>query len=333
MAFNKKLYGADSSSNNVAFDDAAIGEGMAFLNGELEKRNVKLNEPLTSFTYARDIFIETGGGFVENVSNIFVDYASTGGNEDGVIRNNTNDIPVIQANLSKDLIPAFMWSASMRVSFIDQRKMAQTGRGLDEILNKGVKLQYNKTLDNRVYIGMNDQKYYGLVNSPQIAATEASTGAAGSKTWTTKTPDEILSDINNAMTKTWENSEYDLKGMCNHILVDPVNYTTLVSRKVSEAGNVSILTYLLENNIGKNQGVELSINPSRWCTNAGTGSTNRMVCYANNEDMVNIAIPQPLMKAMTTPSAEKMAYFTNFVANISVVNFKYTQHALYVDGI
>jgi hypothetical protein len=41
---------------------------MAFLNGELEKRNVKLNEPLTSFTYARDISIETGGGlFTENV--------------------------------------------------------------------------------------------------------------------------------------------------------------------------------------------------------------------------------------------------------------------------
>jgi hypothetical protein len=55
------------------------------------------------------------------------------------------------------------------------------------------------------------------------------------------------------MQKTWENSEYDLKGMCNQILVDPSNYTYLVSRKVSDAGNISILSYLLENNIGKNQ--------------------------------------------------------------------------------
>ena len=333
MSFNKKLYGADARTKAIGFDDAAIGEGMAFLDGELEKRNVKLNEPLTSFTYARDIFIETGGGFVETVSNMFVDYATTGGNEDGVVRNATNDIPVIQVNLSKDPVPAFPWSASMRVSFLDQKKIAQTGRGLDEMLNKGVKLSYNKTVDNRVYVGMADNEHYGLVNNPVVASISASTGASGSTLWSNKTADEILDEVNQAMTRTWTNSEYDLKGMCNHILVDPTNYASLVTRKVSEAGNISILNYLLENNIGKNQGIDLSIVPSRWCAGAGVGNSNRMVCYANDADMVNIAIPQPLTKVMTTPSAEKMAYFTNFMANISVVNFKYRTHALYVDGI
>ena len=42
--------------------DAASGTGMAFLTSELEKLDPLLREPLTSFTYPRDIFIETGGG-------------------------------------------------------------------------------------------------------------------------------------------------------------------------------------------------------------------------------------------------------------------------------
>nr|DAN05326.1 MAG TPA: major capsid protein [Caudoviricetes sp.] len=331
-----KIYGADAKSKALGFDEAAIGAGMAFLNGELEKRNVKLNEPLTSFTYARDISIETGGGlFTENVSNIFVDYASVGGNEEDVVRNTTSDIATIQTDVNKEKVPSFIWMRNMTIGFIDQKKMAETGRGLDELLNKGIKLAYNKALDLRVYEGMNNGKYYGLVNNPKIPAVtaSASAGDGNSTKWKDKLPDEILDDINQAMQKTWENSEYDLKGMCNQILVDPSNYTYLVSRKVSDAGNISILSYLLENNIGKNQGIDLVIAPCRWCAGAGTGSTNRMVCYANDSDMVNIAIPQPLTKTMTTPEASKVRYVINFAANFSVVNFKYLQHAMYVDGI
>lgn len=317
----------------MAMDSAAIGNGMAYLNGELEKRDTKLNEPLTSVTFARDIPVKTGGGWVEATSNLFVDYATTGGNGNGLIRGQSNNIPVIQANTSKDLFKTFGWSNILKIPFIDQQKMQSIGRSLDSILDTGIRLNYNKSIDLIVYKGVEEEKVYGLVNDPNVLTTTVVNGASGKSTWKDKTPDEILDDINTAITDAWTHSEYDNSGIPNHILINPENYAYIVSRKVSEAGNISILNYLLENNIAKSQGVDLAIEPSRWCKGAGTGGTNRMVCYVNDESKVLIDIPVPLMRAMTQPSVENIAYMTAYMANIGQVKFLYYQCVSYSDGI
>lgn len=317
----------------VAMDAESVGTGMAFLVGELEKRDMTLNEPLTSVTWPRDIVANTGGGWVESTSNMFTDYRTTGGNDNGLIRGQTNNIPIVQGNVNKDLFKVYAWSNVLKIPFIDQQKLQGIGRSLNEILDNGIKLNYNKTLDYMTYEGIPDDDVYGLVNNPAITAITATENASKKTTWKDKTPDEILDDVNQAITKTWTNSEYDLSGMANHILVPPSNYTYLVSRKVSEAGNVSLLTYLLENNIAKNQGIDLVIDPSRWCVGAGTGGTDRMVAYVNAKNRVCIDIPVPMMRTFTETSAKDLAYYTPYVANIGQVKFLYTQCALYVDGI
>lgn len=318
---------------SYAADAAGVGQGMAFLVGELEKRDPKLNEPLTSVTWMRDIVAKTGGGWVERTSNYFVDYASTGGNEFGLIGGQTNNIPIMQANISKDNFRIFPWSNVLKVPYIDQQRLQGIGRSLDGILDDGIRLNYNKSLDLIVYNGITSENVYGLVNNPTITAGTVAVGASTNTTWATKTPDEILDDINTVLTTAWTNSQYDLSGMPNQILVPPQQYTYLATRKVSQAGNVSILTYLLENNIAKNQGVDLVIVPSRWCVGAGTGGTDRMVAYVNDENRVNFDIPVPLMRSFTQPSAEQVAYLTPYLANIGQVKILYTQCFLYADGI
>lgn len=317
----------------MAMDSASIGNGMAYLNGELEKRDTKLNEPLSSVTFARDIPVKTGGGWIETTSNMFVDYATTGGNGNGLIRGQSNNIPVIQANTSKDLFKVFPWSNVLKIPFIDQQKMQGIGRSLDSILDNGIRLNYNKSIDLIVYKGVEEEKVYGLVNDPNVLTTTVKAGASGKTTWKDKTPDEILNDVNTALTDAWTHSEYDNSGIPNHVLISPQNYAYVASQKMSEAGNVSILTYLLENNIAKNQGVDLAIEPSRWCVAAGTGGTDRMVAYVNDESKVLIDIPVPLMRAMTQPSVENIAYMTAYMANIGQVKFLYYQCVSYNDGI
>ena len=317
----------------MAMDSASIGNGMAYLNGELEKRDTKLNEPLASVTFARDIPVKTGGGWVESTSNLFVNYATTGGNGSGLIRGQSNNIPVIQANTSKDLFKVFPWSNVLKIPFIDQQKMQGIGRSLDSILDNGIRLNYNKSIDLIVYKGVEEEKVYGLVNDPNVLTTTVKAGISGKTTWKDKTPDEILDDINTAITDAWTHSEYDNSGIPNHILISPQNYAYIVSRKVSEAGNISILNYLLENNIAKSQGVDLAIEPCRWCKGAGAGGTDRMVSYVNDESKVLIDIPVPLMRAMTQPSVENIAYMTAYMANIGQVKFLYYQCVSYSDGI
>lgn len=316
-----------------ASDAAAVGSSMAFLNAELEKRDTRLLEPLSSVTWPRDIVSRTGGGWVEFTSNMFVDFATTGGNESGIIGGETNDIPIMQANTSKDVFKVFSFANILKVPFVDQQKLQGIGRSLDDILDKGIRLNYNKSIDNVVYVGIPAMGVYGIVNNPNLVATAAPNGAAGTATWATKTPDEILADINALIVATWTASEFDLSGMANHIMIPPVQYAYLVGTKVSSAGNVSILQFLLDNNIGKNQGVELSIVPSRWCTGAGAGSKDRMVAYVNDEDRVNFDLTVPLSRVMTQPNVTEMAFLTAYAAQIGQVKFLYSQCARYMDGI
>ncbi len=315
-------------------DSGAIASGMAFLEGQLEKIDHKVREPLTSTWWARDIVAKTGGGFVEYTSAYDVSYATTGGNSNGIMGGETNELPIMQADISKEIYKVFNWGHVLRVPFIDQQKLQKIGRDLESILNNGLKLVYDKTLDINVYESFAEYGTYGLVNNPNVIAKTAATSADGTTTtWTKKTPDEILSDINGAITATWVNSEYDLSGMANHILIPPEQYSTLVERKVSNDASKSILTYLLENNIGKEQGVTLFIGPCPFLKGAGTGGTDRMMAYVNDEDKVRFSITVPMTRLQVEASVTQLSYLSAFVAQFGQVEFLYLQPVQYIDGI
>lgn len=314
-------------------NDAAIASGMAYLVGELEKRDMRLLEPLQSVTWQRDIIAKTGGGFVDFSSNMFVGYATTGGNSNGIIGGETNNIPLIQADTQKEIFNVYNFSNILKVPFIDQQKLQQAGRSLNDILDNGIRLNWNKSLDNVTYQGLPSENVPGLVNNPNVTASTAPNGASGYATWTEKTPQEILNDINNIIESTWATSQYDLTGMANHILIPPSNYTIITNQVVSSAGNMSILKYLLENNLGRNQGVDVMIFPSRWCIGAGVGSTNRMFAYANRDDRVNFDMTVPLSRVMTEQSVQQLSYLTAYVGQFSQVKPLYPQTMAYLDGI
>ncbi len=320
-------------TSGIFANDAAVGTGMTFLVGELEKQDPRLLEPLASVTWPRDIVARTGGGFVDYTSNVFVDYATTGGaNGSGIIGGETNDIATMQANITKDVWKVFEFANVLKIPFIDQQKLQNVGRSLNDIMDSGIRLNYNKSIDNIVYTGVPTLGVTGLTNDPDVTATTAAVGASTYTTWATKTPQEILNDINAIITSTWEASQYDLTGMANHILVPPVQFAALM-QPVTTAGSQSILEYLLNNNIGRSQGVDVQIVPSRWCTGAGAGGTDRMAAYVNLENRVNFDLPVPLNRALTQISVEQFAYLTGYVAQIGQVKYLYYQTVAYVDGI
>jgi hypothetical protein len=322
----KALYGG-------AYDAATAG-GMAFLVGELEKLDPKIREPLTAVTWPRDVPVKTGGGWVDYTSMYNVNYGTAGANHNGVQGGSSTAIPTVQVDLSKDIYKVFTWMNVLKVGMVDQNKLQQIGRSLEDLLDKGLRLNHQKALDENCYTGFSDYGTTGLINNPAITTGLAAAAGTGSSTaWTAKTADQILADVNTAMTDAWETSEYDLRGMPNHILLPPQQYAYLVNQKVSEAGNVSILEYLLKNNIGVNQGVDLAIVPCRWCIGAGTSGKDRMVLYNNDEDMLYFDMTVPLTRAMTQPSVGDAAYLTLYAAQFGQVKFSFTQPVRYVDGI
>lgn len=311
----------------LLLDKSTIDSGLAFLEKELEKTDAKILEPLQSVTYARDMPIRSGGGIVENIRQIAVNYATTGDSdgESSIIGGQTNDIPVIEADLDSEVWKTFIFAETLKIGFFDDMKAQKTGRSLQEILDKGIHYNYDKYLDKNVYVGLQKHGGTGLLNNPNVSRYSKVCN------FSTATPDEILAVFNEAQLFTWAASEYNLAGMANHFLVAPQDFTKLVHRKVGVTGDKSILTYLMENNIGRDRGRDLVIEPSVWCVGAGTNGANRICAYANDESMIRMDVTLPLKRWITEASARDFAYFTPYYAQFSEVQFLYYTPVVYVD--
>lgn len=323
----------------VRMNDAAISGGMAFLVSELEKLDSMLREPLTSVSYARDIPIESGGGWVEASTVMNVDYAVSGGQSDA-IGGVQNMVRTIQANVGKDVFKVFPYEIAMQVKFVDVQRGNVTGRSLEQIYDKGIRLDYDKFLDINTYQGQTAYGTYGLLNNPGVVAAAVAVAGASSPTsqsastkWIDKTPDFILNDVNQVLTAAWAAAQYDVSAIPNHVLIDPANYAYIAGTKVSQAADKTILEFLLDNNIAKRNGVDLFIGPCRFCIGAGTGSTNRLAAYVNDKRFIGMDVPVPLGRVMTMPNVSNASYDSLYAANVGQVKIQYFDPIRYADGI
>ena len=308
-------------------------DSYTFLLKELEKVDEKILEPLTGTDWPRDMPVITGGGLVESVASVDVIYASSGSDEDNLIFEAANDIPVIQADMSKSVARTFNFAEYMSFSAMENEKMLQVGRDPQTFLNKGIRLHCDKYIDRNVYKGFTKVSSTGLVNSAGITRVSAAPHTSGGTDtqWSAKTADEILNDINSAISAVWTANDCASDALPDHILVPVEQFGALVTRKVSEDSERSILTYVLENNLTNRQGGRLVISPCKWCGGAGSGGTDRMVVYMNQPDRVCFNLTQPLRR-MDTEYAD-MRIRIPYICQFSEVRFLYPTTVRYVDGI
>lgn len=315
-------------------DAAGIASGGAFLVSELEKRDPLIRKPLTSFTYPRDIVIQSGGGWVDYVSAMSVAYGLTGGSGNGpVTAGGANGVPVVQASVDKGIYKAHVFAAALRVMFQDMQRANFIGRSLDQMLQDGVRLAYDKHLDQSVYMGLSEYNTTGLVNNADAVESTVADGTSGNGNWVTKTPDEILTDINTALTTTWAAADYDETAIPNHILIPYEEYTYILTTKVTELATETIYDYVMKNNVASKNGGSLFIGATKWCKGAGTGGTDRMVVYVNHERFVKMDELVPLNRVMSAPNVTNVCYDTAYMANISEVQIMYPQTITYWDNI
>ena len=326
--------GAFNGAPAMTLDDAGIASGNAFLVSELEKRDPMIRKPLTSFTYPRDINISVGGGWVDYTSAMSVAYGITGGSgASPITAGGANGIPTIQATTNKGLYKAHTFAAALRIMFQDMQRANYIGRSLDQMLTDGVRLAYDKHMDENIYLGFEEYGTTGLVNDINAVETTVDEGAADTTEWNTKTPAEILKDINDAITSVWENAEYDESAMPNHILLPYEQYTYILNAMVTDLATETILDYVMKNNIATKNGGSLFIGATRYCKGAGNDGTDRMVVYVNHERFIKADELVPLSRIMSAPNVANICYDTAYMANISEVQVMYPQTIAYFDGI
>ncbi len=326
--------GTSSIVMGTMANDAAPSSANAFLMSELEKRDTLVRKPLTTYTWEKNIPVKVGGGWAEYASNLNIDYGLSGGTANGPVHaNGSNSVPVVQGNFGKDLYKAHIVAMFLRINEFDAERAQITGRSLDQLLTDGVRLAYEKHMDANVFVGLSDYGTTGLLNNPNVIAQSVAKGASTKTTWKDKTADEILDDINGAITTVWERSGNDMSAIPNHILLPFGQYNYIATTKVSPLAEKTILTFLQENNICNINGGDLVFGMSNYAKGAGASSTDRMAVYVDDARFIAVEELQPLTRRRTIYNSDALAMDTLYAANVSEVEMFYNQTIGYFDGI
>ena len=316
------------------YDAATIDSTGAFLIGELERLDQTMHEPLVSYKWSRDIDLREDVSIADESSSFTNSaFAAAGGTKPtgkSWIGKDANAITGIQLDIAKTANPLFLWGMQVGYTIPELESAIRIGRPIDVQKLAGLRLKHQMDIDEMVYIGDTELGKYGLVNQTAgITTGNVVAGATGSLAWTTKTPDEILQDVNTLLTAVWAASAY---AVCpRRLLLPPTQFAYAVSQKVSNAGNISILRFLKENSIAlEENGEELEIYSSKWLPAAGANSTDRMVAYTKRQDLVRF----PLVPLQRTPLEYRGIHqITTYFGRLGVVEVVYPETVGYADGI
>lgn len=114
----------------------AVNDSYTFLMKELEKVDDVILEPLSGTDWPRDMPVITGGGLLESIASVDVSYASSGGDDDNLFFEAANDIPVIQADLSKQVARTFNFAEYMSFPMLEE--LIQCHKALKLLKSKGL---------------------------------------------------------------------------------------------------------------------------------------------------------------------------------------------------
>jgi len=335
----------------MAFD-AAGASGEAFLASQLEILDPDLTAPLQETTHQRDMPTTIGGGYPDFIAAYASEYTSSGNQQYGLQGTNTTEIAMAQQNVKKGIWPAFNWASGFVISYLDLQKMNTAARSgtpppfsLQELFEESTKTVWVKMLDGMTYQGFFG--YPGLCNNPDIPSFVVPSGGS-STTWVSKTPTQILNDINFALSAAVANSGYSWREGSPNTLLLPLNpQFNLLTQPITIGGvaaSESLMSYIKRNCVATHWGVDLDIQPlpNNWISGQGIGNTggntgnglDRGVLYRKDKKSQYLHIGQPMTKGMTVPTTHSGGgYESIYNGNVSVPIFKRTLTSIYLDGI
>lgn len=308
---------------------------LAFYINQLDNLDKRLYEPLTSVTWGRDIKLRPGIT-MSNESTSFIRSAFAGA---GTLQNSQGNmpwispestaIPGVSVNGERIVLPLRLLAREISFTSVELERSQLTGMPIDTQKTDALNVLYQMNTDQMVYIGSDDVGAKGLLNSAGITIQNVANGVSGSPLWTSKTPDEILADVNKLIQTSWQASAY---AVCpGELRLPPFQFSYIASQKVSSAGNVSILKFLEENSISlKVNGKALNIQPIKWLTGRGAGSVDRMIAYTNEENRIRFPMV-PVRRE--TAYYQGIRFIAPYLWAFGEMEIVYPETIIYGDGI
>lgn len=319
----------------MTFDTQTIDSTGVFLIGELERLDPRVYEPLAAVTWSRDIDLREDVSIADEFSSFAnSSFAATGGvpgSNKAWVSKEANAITGISLDLGKTTTPLYLWAMQLGWTLPELESAQKLGRPIDQQKFNAMQLKYQMDVDEQVYLGDSAMGMTGLINSTVGTNTNAQTG-----TWSSATVQQIMDDINELLNTVWKNSGYSV---CpTELRLPPVQFSLLVQRLVSTAGNISVLEYVKANSLCNSiNGRPLNIQPLKWLTGTtaggqgpGASGKDRMLAYTKDPMRVRF----PMVPLQRTPVEYRdLRQLTTYFGRLGGVEIPYTETIGYRDGI
>ncbi|NWC62890.1 major capsid family protein [Cedecea sp. P7760] len=307
-------------------DRATIDSTGALVVGELERMDQSLNMPLVSVKWTRDMPLRSDISIADEVSSFTnTDFVSVGGpNPHG--KNWMGKKGTATPGPELDITPTrnnlTPWATEVSWNVLELASAQKLGRPIDTQKYEAMKTKWNMDTDEQVYIGDKDLGVAGLLNLPDVVPLAAAAA------WTATTdPDVMLQDVNLLLTDVWMRSGY---AVCPaKIGVAPELFGLMTVKKVSSAGNISVLEYIKINSIAyQENGEPLEIVSIKWASKRGVANAHRMVAYTQDEKYVRF----PMVPLLSTPlEYRSMQQLTVYYGKLGQVEAPYSNTISYLD--
>lgn len=197
----------------------------------------------------------------------------------------TNDYPRVDIGGEEHTSPIKEIGASYGYSIKEIRRAQKAGISLDAKKAEACRRAIDEKQDSIAWKGDAKGKLPGFFNHPGITEYVAPNGAGGSKTWASKTADEIVADFA-AIISTAPESTNGIE-QPDTVIMPLSLYNKLQNTPYGSNRDKTILGFIREN--------YPQITRIDWVQDlvgAGAGNTSRVMAYARDPMKVEVQIPQ-----------------------------------------
>lgn len=316
----RKLYVADAKVHDANF---------AFLTTTLSKLHQKTYTPKVYFTYAKDVPVDIGGGFVDYITYYSVDWAGIMNDTRNIFGNNGNLIPRINASMTQNRVPVFTYEIAYDLRFVELEKMKQLAlqKSIEQIYKDGILAGWDYFVQKIAYLGINNEK--GLFNSTNVLVGTIDNSGTSGRGFEGLTDTQVVGFFNGIFTRYLIESNMNVALLPDTILVPSFVSADLVNRFSALYSN-TLLDFIKEHNLGKAQAgkaFEITIEARPDLDELGTAGKGRIVAYRKDKDFVRLDMPYPCQHFITLPNIDKMSYTSAFVGQVSTIQLPYNNDA------
>ena len=211
-----------------------------------------------------------------------------------IISNYADDLPTADVK-GKEFHSTIKAIGNSYVYSKDDIRAAQfAGKPLNQRKANAAVEAHRQLMNKLAFFGDAEYGIQGLLTNANIPNAPVVAGAATTLTWVTKTPDEILKDLNSAVSDMLDLT----KGVevPNTIVMPIAQYNHIATTARSANSDTTILQFFK----GNNPGIEVM-----WATElkgAFTGGTDGFIVYNRNPDKLFLEVP---MMVEVSPAQEK----------------------------